>query len=152
MVGRKSKVLLDSIDLEILKILNEYSSYNGLGILELTNKIKLTHQNLKKHLEKLIRIELVLPLTESSNNKITLVTPYFFRNYASDDYDPNAKKIKQMLEEYYILLSFLKKVNKLDSKSETISKIAKEMKGNISSLKPKKIKQKKKSKKQTNKI
>ena len=55
MSGRKSKVLVDSIDLDILTTLNHYSYNLGLGVLELAEKINLTHQNLKRHLEKLIK-------------------------------------------------------------------------------------------------
>lgn len=105
MSGRKSKVLVDSIDLDILTTLNPYSYNLGLGVLELAEKINLTHQNLKRHLEKLIKARLVLTLTSSGSNKISLVTPYYFHDYNGDNED----QIKKDVEEYEAILSFLKK-------------------------------------------
>lgn len=129
MSGRKSKVLVDSIDLDILTTLNPYSYINiGLGVLELAKKINLTHQNLKRHLEKLIKARLVLTLTSSGSNKISLVTPYYFHDYNGD----NEEQIKKDVEEYEAILSFLKKMNNLDYEKETISKISREMKDNFS--------------------
>jgi DNA-binding Lrp family transcriptional regulator len=129
MTGRKSKVLIDSIDLDILTTLNDYSYNLGLGVLELAEKIKLTHQNLKRHLEKLVKARLVFPLTYSSSNKINLVTCYWFHDLYDGD---NAEKVKKDIEEYEVILAFLKKINSLDYEKETISKISKEIKDNFS--------------------
>ena len=120
MSGRKSKVLMDSIDLEILDILDRYNQ-EDIGVLELAEKINLTHQNLKKHLEKLIRLDLVDPITTKGSNKISLVT---FRMF-SECGDP---KIEKRAKELEIVRSFLKKVNTLDYEKETIAKLSKELK------------------------
>lgn len=146
MSGRKSKVLLDSIDLEILEKLNPYSSNLGLGVIELTKKINLTHQNLKKHLEKLIKAHLIIPLTQSNTNKISLVTPYLYRDWDPADEEEDRKQ-REHIAEYNVILSYLRKINNLDYASETISNIAKEMKNGMNAPKPKSTTHKHKVKK-----
>ncbi len=124
MVGRKSKVLFDSIDLKILEILDNYYSKHqekGMGILELTKRIKLTHQNLKTHLEKLIKTGVILTITFPNSNRIELVTPKVFMSIKDKDIQKDA-------EEHEVLLSFLRKANSLETEKKTISQISKEMK------------------------
>lgn len=62
-VGERAIILFDSIDLDILKILNtawgEDRVYEGKGILELAKKLNLRHKNLKPHVTKLMALDLI---------------------------------------------------------------------------------------------
>lgn len=72
-LGRKSKVLFDSIDLDILNILKGLD--NPIGVLDLGKKINLTHQNLKPHLEKLIKSDFIIAIVQKDKfpkNKINM--------------------------------------------------------------------------------
>ncbi len=71
MAGRKSKVLFDSIDLKILETLSE--TYDGIGVLDLAKKMNLTHQNLKKHLEKLLKARLIMTIKTTASTDKTQV-------------------------------------------------------------------------------
>ena len=68
MAGRKSKILIDSIDFEILI---RVSNKNKYWVLYLAEKIGLTHTNIKNHLVKLTKMELV-DLRERDNQRLII--------------------------------------------------------------------------------
>ena len=74
-VGERAEILLDSIDLEILKKIKsgygKYGEYNGIGVLELANNLNIKHNSLKPHLDKLMFLNLVFSY-KNSDNKVML--------------------------------------------------------------------------------
>lgn len=130
--GRKSKVLFDSIDLEILQYLdNEVydDSQRGISVLDLTKAIGLTHQNLKIHLEKLLRAGLIMAIQNSKSTKIGLISPENYAHLLADlDLPEEAEPFRKKLEDYRILLKFLKLVRGLDFERETLRNINNQLK------------------------
>lgn len=125
MVGRKSKVLIDSIDLEILSILDDKE---GIGVLELAEKINLTHQNVKTHLEKLIRASLILKkpsfTSKKKTNKIELITPLFFKKY----FKKQTEDTKKFIFEYETFKRRLKTLAAIELETDTLSNILNQLK------------------------
>jgi hypothetical protein len=74
-VGERAEILLDSIDLEILKkIKSGYGingGYDGIGVLELANILNIKHNSLKPHLDKLMFLNLIFSY-KNSQNKVML--------------------------------------------------------------------------------
>lgn len=64
-VGIRSNIILDDIDLTILKSLEKKSR----GVLELTGMLKLEHRTVKLHLERLSKMDLVNIKTLPRNKK-----------------------------------------------------------------------------------
>jgi len=135
MAGRKSKVLFDSIDLEILKKLS--GTYDGMGVLELSRDMNLTHQNLKKHLEKLLRVKLISTIKTTASadkeevGKIKLNTALskIYDDY-EDEFPEYAEEIIKERDELSILTKFLKEVDNLNYPQETLKEIISELKKN----------------------
>jgi len=146
-VGERAEVLIDTIDLEILRIL-EYTSY---GVLELAEKLKIQHKNLKPHLEKLIKSELIITskTTASTNKKDIGKISLFSPNLFPDD----EKEYIKMQENHKVFLSFLWKIKNRNYESQTIRELSKELdKGKLPFLvkDAKKSLKKKNPKKRTN--
>lgn len=145
MAGRKSKVLFDSIDLEILE---KVTNKPNLGVLELTEEIGLTHQNLKQHLEKLMRAGLIVvgEVGVGKHGKIALMTSgsFLYEDWADtlreEGEFEEAEAIEEGIKEFAIVMKYLRKVGNLDYEKEKLKEIIKE-------LKLKKKKSKKKTKK-----
>lgn len=70
-IGVKSKILLDVLDLEIINILNSVPS----GIMELQKKLFIKHKSLRKHLDKLIKVDLVKSAQVPKSRKKILTIP-----------------------------------------------------------------------------
>lgn len=130
--GRKSKVLFDSIDLEILELL---TSNEPMGVLEVAKRINLTHQNLKTHLEKLLKLNLVTYLEIGSStapkNKIELTT-IASKAYQAMIYDiySEAEKIvftHTELKPFNAFLENLRKAKKITFEKETLAKIIQDL-------------------------
>lgn len=121
MAGRKSKVLFDSIDLEIF---NTIEKHNQIGVLELAEKINLTHQNLKTHLEKLLRANIITTLTshqqEGKKIEFTTITSDFFDDlYDGERADLLELERKQLGD----FLLYIRTINSLDNEKETLTEI-----------------------------
>lgn len=74
-VGERAEILFDSIDLDILKTLNEARNryggyYEGLGILDLAQKLNLKHKNLKPHIDKLLALDLIFAWKDEQKIRI----------------------------------------------------------------------------------
>lgn len=125
-VGERAETYFDSIDLQILEKLdtaqNINNQPNGFGILELANALNIKHKNLKPHIDKLIKLELIFAY-KSNEDKLYLWTGRANMEY-NFDYDfsmitDNLKKQEEMrkeLEEEETLLKYLKKVRGLSYK------------------------------------
>jgi len=71
-IGQRASVLFDSIDLEILERLDKYNQ--GMGVLELATALKIKHKNLKPHIDKLRKLELIFIYKHPTDNKVLLWT------------------------------------------------------------------------------
>lgn len=71
-VGERSRVIIDTIDLDILDILNMSKNQNGLGVMELKEEIGIAHNSLKPHIEKLIKLGLISFEQVKKSRKIIL--------------------------------------------------------------------------------
>jgi len=74
-IGERAIGLLDSIDLQILEVLEEKCN-EGIGIMELRQVIGIHHTSLKPHLDKLISCGLIISARVSGTNKISLEVVY----------------------------------------------------------------------------
>ena len=132
MAGRKSKVLFDSIDLKILETLSE--TYDGIGVLDLAKKMNLTHQNLKKHLEKLLKARLIMTIkttastdkTQVGKIKLHTVLSGIMESYI-DEFPEEAKNLIKEREEFSATIKILKKISGLDYEKETLREIINEL-------------------------
>lgn len=134
--GRKSKVLIDSIDLKILKLLTK--SHEPIGVLDIADKINLTHQNLKQHLEKLIKSDLIVSIktrySDSPKNKIELTTisSAFFNDVVLSDMSETERlmRINNEIKPFNNFLKILDKIDNLEFEKTTLAEIISELKNN----------------------
>lgn len=118
MVGRKSKVLVDSIDLEILEYLDRHPH---TSVLDLAEKIDITHANLKKHIEKLSKSGLICPWESYGTTRITLST---IKALDEELETPNERKV---IQEYESFLKIVRQINSQDWTKRTLASIAREL-------------------------
>ena len=154
MFGTKSKVIVDSIDLKILETLND--SY-GIGVIDLAMILKLSHKNLKVHLEKLIKTGLIKPLEFPVNDEnmklVTVNSKYIQDSEHNDDIDSDIAKYKRELEIFDDFMKILKKIESVNYENETLAKIVHNLnKKERSNNKPKKQNKAKKSGKAKKKV
>ena len=114
-VGERAEILIDTIDLEILEYLNGAES----GILELANYLNINHKNLKPHIEKLIRANLLSVLderdSEKSPRRITIISSEVFSEHKEGE---NCK----------VFRNILKKINERNRDTATLSEIWEDVK------------------------
>lgn len=128
MAGRKSKVLFDSIDLEILRTIEEAGkSGSETGVLDLAKAIDLTHSNLKKHLEKLSKARLVIigQITSGNNRRLVLETPVSLYDKTNGE-DITEEEIKDIAD-YKAFVRLAEKLNEVEFVKETLYEISREM-------------------------
>lgn len=123
-VGERAKVLFDSIDLAILELLDY--SFIGLSVSELVSKLKIKHKNLKPHIDKLRKLELIS--LWNLGEKIILWTELaeikrIFDNNPEDFWETKEeiKKAEERLKKQRILREYLfsaLKTENLDKKLE----------------------------------
>lgn len=128
-VGEKAKVLLDSLDLEILNLLNT-SKYKdsaiGYGVLDMVKMLNVTHKTIKPHIDKLKKSNLILlqdyantqQMFENSNlkynpTKMYLISPKKLGEISGQG---NIPITKEMLIGYDFLLDKLNKIEKDNKK------------------------------------
>lgn len=114
-VGRKSRVLVDSLDVDILKIID---LRGHIGVLELSRAINLTHANLKKHLEKLIRAGLVTTSRHQPSGKISLDTPLSWKEAPGCEIEA---------KEYNIFMGVLDKIYHQEPLKKTLSELSNDL-------------------------
>lgn len=117
MGGRKSKIIFDSIDLQIIDTIKKNPH---IHILQLRDKIEITHQNLKKHLEKLIKGKLILSWKNEKSPKITLTTLDFYE----EDYDFLDDEYKKDVRDFEGFFKIINKINSLEFESETLREMS----------------------------
>jgi len=66
-VGERGKILFDEIDLGILFWLDKHE--RGLKVLELANILKIKHNNLKPHIDKLLFLRLIATIVSKKSDK-----------------------------------------------------------------------------------
>ena len=69
-VGEGSKTIISGLDLEIIDVL--LISKKGLGIMELKEEIKVAHNSLKPHIDKLLRWKLIEAKQVPKSRKVLL--------------------------------------------------------------------------------
>ncbi len=120
-IGERAEILFDSIDLEILNILNEDRNNEGVGVLDLVNKLDIKHNSLKPHLDKLVTLNLIF-VFKDENGKIRITSQIInnekiFRDFREEDF---AQIYKEEAKEQRILIKYLKKAKR---QQEQINKI-----------------------------
>jgi len=127
-VGERAETYFDSIDLQILEKLNTAQNVNGnpegFGILELANALNIKHKNLKPHIDKLRKLDLIFAY-KNSDNKLYLWTGkanvfYHLENDLSliTENPEEEQKLQRELNKKEALLEYLKKVRELSIAEE----------------------------------
>lgn len=106
---------LDSIDLEILEFLDEPNykeNKNGWGVLDIVDKLEIKHNNLKPHIDKLLKLNLIVMIDMSNyiskgknvmqEKKVGLSTIKANNDYWKDnvaDFEKDKEEIKEVNKE-----------------------------------------------------
>ena len=101
----------------------------GLRVLDIAEKLKVSHSNLKRHLDKLLKVELVVlyELVEPSNKKpkIFLISPINMNEVYSDM--EITKEHKELLtkreERYRKAIELLRDVRKIDVNKQMLDSL-----------------------------
>lgn len=147
--GERAETYFDSIDLQILEKLNYPKNINnspeGLSVLELAETLKIKHKNLKPHIDKLLRLNLIFAYKDDKN-KLRLMTgsanvEYTFGGDVSviTDNLKEQEEIRNSLREEETILKYLKKVRELKREEDLKKEIEidlrkKEVSNDLSSL------------------
>lgn len=128
MFGKKSKVIVDSIDLKILETLQD--SY-GIGVLDLVKILGVSHKELKVHLEKLIKAGLIktleFPVDDDNMKLVTAKAKYIQDSQHNQDIDSDIKDYRRELETFDDFMKILKKIEGVNYEKETLGKIVKKL-------------------------
>ena len=121
-VGQRANVLFDSIDLEILNMLDK--SNQGMGVLELATSLGIKHKNLKPHIDKLRKLELIF-IYKNNDNKIYLWTGManMRENFVMNFWDvcdtqKEVDALSKEIQEQEALIKYLKKVKNFEYETE----------------------------------
>jgi len=126
-VGERAEILVDSIDLQILEVLE--NSEVGIGVLELAHRLNINHNSIKPHLEKLMRIKLILS-KQGFNRKIFLLSPSsYYATYINEIHgdDKWGKEFKDYRTKFNNFLEILNKINNLGIEKQTLYEINEEL-------------------------
>ena len=119
-IGDRADSYLDSIDLEILETLEKYE---GLGVLALAEDLKIKHQTLKKHLEKLNAVDLILIATGKKPNQLMICHPVeFYSNMALDS--PEAEEKQEQIIYVKNVQKVLREIRGLDWTNKISKRLA----------------------------
>lgn len=120
----------DNIDLEILEFLNKPNyteNREGWKVIDLVNELKITHVSLKPHIDKLLRLKLILTKDLSDykqkgkifikNKKVGLTTIKASNNYYMDNIveyedEDGIEEIKEENERFDNVIKLLQKIRK----------------------------------------
>lgn len=107
-IGERAQIYLDSIDYEILNFIKN-SGGRGFSVLDLAKILKLNHNTLKPHLDKLIALKLIVLSYDEKN--LLLTTPINLSKYAYENLVPDIdfdtkddEKDVQHFNKYYSVL------------------------------------------------
>lgn len=114
--GERAKILFDSIDLEILKILTR----EELSVLELGEKLELNHKNLKPHLDKLLSLNFIFPY-KTIHGKIRLIS--VIKNVEDDpdyqfDSDDFSQDLVKKIENLKIFIEIMENIEAYNLKKQ----------------------------------
>ena len=111
-IGERANSLFDSIDLQILRLLEQTKDYvKPLGILEIAERLNITHKNLKPHIDKLISLDLISTIKVNDKFEIRS-TLHSYEIMLDIEEDSNElKEIEKRYEDYKKILSILSKAN-----------------------------------------
>lgn len=119
-IGQRAEVLLDTIDLEILNILGKhnpktrgkYNEYNGMQVLQLAEAVKIQHNSLKPHLDKLRYLGLINSRKNSEGKVILGLSLEFFKEIEEGDFasQKEYKKILLEVENQEALIIYMNKI------------------------------------------
>jgi len=138
-IGNRANIYFDSIDLEILELLNipNRKTYEGgYSVIDIIEKLKINNKSLKPHIDKLLTLGLIhiIHMKYAGNDKgccdakkyddkvglTTISVNFKFLNdidYYSSMGDTNAedtyKKDKKEVEDFNVLLNFLRSIRKM---------------------------------------
>lgn len=120
---------LDNVDLEILEFLDtpNYSANTyGWGVLDIVNKLNIQHNNLKPHIDKLLRLNLICVVDKSSyrkkgkkiieNKKVGLISVRarnedYIRDFEGDiEHKDFIKEAKEESEYFKVILKCLRDI------------------------------------------
>ena len=118
-VGERGRVLFDSIDLQILELLNGEKYF---GVLELTKSLRIKHKNLKPHLEKLMKANLVWAMRPDEAGKFLLFAPSTIPKGASID-----DKGLEMFKDFHVILNKMKEISNQNEERMTLRELDKEI-------------------------
>jgi predicted ArsR family transcriptional regulator len=112
MAKRKGEIFFDSVDFDILRTIRKsFLANKKIGVLELSQGLNLFHQGMKKHLDKLIHLDLIF--YEYSEGKLYLYPTYdFMGTFNKDDYD-SLEEYNRKLKEFSEQEIFLKWLDKI---------------------------------------
>ena len=123
-IGERAEIYFDSIDLQILEKLttakNVNNSPEGYGILEIADALKIKHNSLKPHIDKLRKLDLIFPYHDKEG-KLRLWTDiarmeHIYHNDFSMGGNRSLeeeKEERENIEKGKTLLEYLKKVHDL---------------------------------------
>ncbi len=135
---------LGSIDLEILEFLdtpNYIANKNGWAVLDVVEKMGIQHNNLKPHIDKLLKLKLIVVVDLSDykhkgkriieNKKVGLTSikarnNFWLENYADFDGDEKYKEEAKKENEYFdFIISFFRDIKKYfyDKENEEFLKL-----------------------------
>lgn len=130
-IGERAESYFDSIDLQILELLttaqNERNNPEGYSVLDIADKLKVKHNSLKPHIDKLINLNLVFAYSDE-NKKLRLWTGIANMYYTwNNDFSSVAntleeqKKYRKENEEQIAFIEYLKKVREI-KRNENLKK------------------------------
>lgn len=128
--GKKATSLFDNIDLQMINIIMQYYNANnklkGISVLDLANKIKINHNSLKPHLNKLISVGIIIPFRDS-DDKVMLSVKNTLKEIISIEDFNNNDEYNDFLQEVYGLDGFINMSRRLETykKQEEIGKTPK---------------------------
>jgi len=121
-------IYLDSIDLEILEFIEEKhkANYIAVGVLELVEKMNISHISLKPHIDKLLYLDLITTREINEYDKkgnikkkgVGLSTingdfRYYLENVYCGDDDKYLAELKKKSERYETILNFLQQIRSM---------------------------------------
>jgi hypothetical protein len=126
--GERANILFDDIDFQILNLLSDPRSREGLQVLELANSLRIKHNSLKPHIDKLMflklinLVEVVYPTKEGNKKKrlLTMTCSTGLDSWLSNPafYKEDKKQVKEEMKREKIILDVLSNANSYLSMKE----------------------------------
>lgn len=129
-VRGKGEVYFDSVDLEILEFLIDRAQ-NGAGVLEIADKLNISHKSLKPHIDKLRFLDLIVIVettavfgkTNNNVGEIKLCVPTAWYDDPSDWREGYEEEIKKQLRRFEEVIKSLRKIKNYEEEKEISKKL-----------------------------